>query len=47
MLYKSKQSRILNAAGEPIVLNAAEKEHVSYMQRQVADRFGNALGFGS
>lgn len=44
-LKKLKQPTILNSAGQPIVLNAKEKYHAEYMQRQVNERFGNSLGY--
>lgn len=44
-LRRLKQPTILNAAGKPIVLNAKEKYHAQWMQRQVNERFGNSLGY--
>lgn len=44
-LIKVKQPVILNAAGKPIVLNRQERAHAEWTQRQVNDRFGNALGY--
>lgn len=44
-LKKLKQPTILNSAGKPIVLNAQERYHADYMQRQVNERFGNSLGY--
>lgn len=44
-MKRVKQPKILNSRGEVIVLNAQEKYHAEYMQRQVAERFGNALGY--
>lgn len=40
-----KQPTILNSKGEPIVLNSIEKAGAEYWQRQVNERFGNALGY--
>ena len=40
-----KQPVILNAAGVPITLTAAEKDHCDYMQRLVNERFKNTLGY--
>lgn len=44
-LKRLKQPVILNAKGEPITLNAREKYHAAWMQRQVNERFGNSLGY--
>lgn len=44
-MIRLKQPTILNAAGQPIVLNAKEKYHAEWMQRQVNERFGNSLGY--
>lgn len=44
-LRKLKQPTILNSKGEPIVLNAMEKAGVDYWQRQLNERFANALGY--
>lgn len=44
-MIKLKQPTILNAKGEPITLNAQEKWHAEYMQKQVNERFGNTLGY--
>lgn len=39
------QPRILNSKGQPIVLNARQKGHAEYMQKQVDERFKNDLGY--
>lgn len=44
-MIKLKQPTILNSQGQPIVLNAREKYHADWMQRQINDRFGNDLGY--
>lgn len=44
-LKKFKQPVILNSAGKPIVLNAKERFHNEWMQKQVNERFGNSLGY--
>lgn len=44
-LKQLKQPVILNSQGKPIVLNAKERYHARWMQRQVNERFGNALGY--
>jgi hypothetical protein len=50
---KVKTPTILNSAGKPIVLNAAEKHNVSWLSRELGSRYGkdprtpflNALGY--
>lgn len=44
-MKRMKQPVILNSQGQPIVLNAQEKYHADWMQRQVNERFGNSLGY--
>lgn len=44
-LKRLKQPVILNSQGKPIMLNAREKYHAEWMQRQVNERFGNDLGY--
>ncbi len=44
-MKRLRQPVILNAAGQPIRLTEAEQFHVDYTQRQVNERFGNALGY--
>lgn len=44
-MIKLKQPKILNSRGEPILLNAHEQHHADWMQRQIAEKFGNALGY--
>lgn len=44
-LKKLQQPVILNSKGEPIRLTAAEQYHADWTQRQVNERFGNALGY--
>lgn len=44
-LKRLKQAPILNSKGEPILLNAKEKYHAEYIQRQLNERFGNSLGY--
>lgn len=44
-MKRLKQPVILNSKGQPIVLNAQEKYHAEWMQRQVNERFGNSLGY--
>lgn len=44
-MKRLKQPTILNSAGQPIVLNAKEKYHAAWMQKQVNERFGNSLGY--
>jgi hypothetical protein len=44
-LRKLKQPTILNSKGKPIILNEKERYHATWMQRQVNERFGNALGY--
>lgn len=39
------QPVILNASGEPIVLNEQETFHANYLQKQITERFGNSLGY--
>lgn len=39
------QPKILNSKGEVIMLNAREKYHADYVQRQLNERFGNSLGY--
>ena len=46
-LKRLQQPTILNSKGQPIVLNAAEKYHAEWTQRQLNDRFQNALGYES
>lgn len=45
MLIKLPQPKILNSKGEPIKLNPSELYHAEWMQKQVNDRFYNALGY--
>ncbi len=44
-LKRMKQPKILNSDGSLVVLNAKEKYHAEWMQKQVNERFGNALGY--
>lgn len=44
-LIKLKQPVICNAAGQPILLTAREEAHAKWCQKQVNERFGNALGY--
>lgn len=44
-MKKLKQPTITNSRGEPIKLTPAEQWHADWMQRQVNDKFGNALGY--
>lgn len=44
-MKRVKQPRILNAKGEPIVLNAMERHQANWLQRHIVDRFGNQLGY--
>lgn len=44
-LKRLKQPTILNSKGQPIVLNAREKHHAAWCQRQIEEKFGNALGY--
>lgn len=44
-MRKLKQPVICNSKGEPIILNAQEKHHAEWAQRQINDKFGNSLGY--
>lgn len=44
-MKRLKQPTILNSKGQPVLLTEAEKYHAAYTQRQVNDRFANALGY--
>lgn len=44
-MKRLKQPTILNSKGQPIVLNAREKFHADWMQRQINEKFGNSLGY--
>lgn len=44
-MRKLKQPTICNDKGEAIILNAQEKWHAEWMQRQLNEKFGNTLGY--
>lgn len=44
-MIRLKQPTILNSRGEPITLTVQEQYHADFMQRQVNERFANALGY--
>lgn len=44
-MIRLKQPTILNSRGEPIVLTAQEQYHADFVQKQVNERFANALGY--
>lgn len=44
-MIKLQQPTIKNGKGQAIVLNAKERYHAEYMQRQLNERFGNSLGY--
>lgn len=44
-LTRIKQPTILNSEGKPILLNAREKHHADWIQRQINERFSNSLGY--